>query len=210
LVVARAVPGENTADIDVRTKAELSEVAPDVLVLFTGMNDAVNDKKFLTPTSTRAHLESILGAGKAARTRIVLVTVHQPDVSRLMQRHKPEAYGNRSPEQRISELNEVVISLGRKHHLLVADFSRTLASRGGATDEWSTDGVHLTAQGYHLLALVVLEQVRKIPNVRRILCLGDSITFGVGVRAVGAPENSEIYPRQLKELIDGSDSRSAK
>lgn len=204
LVVNRGVPGENTAEIDARTVKELSAVSPDVVILFAGMNDAVNEKKFLPPEASRLHIENIIDACKKAHARIVLVTVHDPDMVRLMQRHKLEAYGTRSPEQRISDLNKVIVESGEQHRVPVVDFHNLLAARGGATTLWSTDGVHLTAKGYHLLASAIFEQIRKMHDVRTVLCLGDSLTFGVGVRGIGAPEPLDTYPRQLARLIDNS------
>lgn len=207
LVINRGIPGENTAEIDGRAVKEISSTAPDVVVLFAGMNDAVNEKKFLPPEASRSHIEDIIDACQKAHAQIVLVTVHQPDIERLMRRHRPEAYGTESPQQRISNLDKVIVELGRKHHLPVVDFHRLLVSRGGATKTWSTDGVHLTAKGYRLLANAVFEQIQKMRGVRTVLCLGDSLTFGVGVRDIGKPENHDTYPWQLAKFINGEQGR---
>ena len=203
-VINRGIPGENTADIDDRIAREVKGSSPDIIVLFAGMNDAVNEKKFLLPESSRVHLENIMNVCHKAQVRVVMVTVHQPDVARLMQRHQPGVYGSRAPGQRISELNQIIVGIAEKRNLPIVDFNRILASQGGATRTWSSDGVHLTAKGYHSLATAVFEQIRNLQGVRTILCLGDSLTFGVGVRDIGGPEGSDTYPRQLAQLINAA------
>ncbi|GGG62857.1 hypothetical protein GCM10011585_00330 [Edaphobacter dinghuensis] len=200
-VINRGIPGQTTAEIDERTETELNSYSPDVVVLFAGMNDAVNNRKFLSPASSHAHLESVIRKCRQHGSRVVLVTVHQPDTIRLMQRHKSEAYGGHPPEQRIRELNAEILSVAAQNHLPVVDFASLLKEHGGATTEWSTDGVHLTAKGYALLAHAVFEQLRRMEDLQTVLCLGDSLTYGIGVRKLEAPENSETYPSKLSSLI---------
>ncbi|HEV2711034.1 MAG TPA: SGNH/GDSL hydrolase family protein [Edaphobacter sp.] len=199
-VINRGIPGQTTAEIDARTEVELNRYNPDVVVLFAGMNDAVNDRKFLSPASSRAHLESVIRKCRQQGSRVVLVTVHQPDITRLMQRHKPEAYGDRPPQQRIRELNAEILSVAAQNDLPVVDFASLLKERGGPTTEWSTDGVHLTAKGYALLAQAVFKQLQRLGDIQTVLCLGDSLTFGIGVRKPESPETSETYPGKLSSL----------
>lgn len=199
-VINRGIPGQTTAEIDERTETELSNYNPDVVVLFAGMNDAVNDRKFLSPKSSHAHLESVVRKCQHHGSRVVLVTVHQPDTTRLMQRHKPEVYGNRSPEQRIRDLNVEILSVAAQNDLPVVDFASILKEHGGATTEWSTDGVHLTAKGYALLAQAVFMQLQRMGNVQTVLCLGDSLTYGIGVRKPESPETAETYPSNLSSF----------
>lgn len=131
----------------------------------------------------------------------MLVTVHQPDMIRLMQRHKPEAYGDRRPQQRVQELDAEIFSVAARNNLPVVDFASLLKEHGGATMEWSTDGAHLTAKGYALLAQAVFEQLQQIGDLQTVLCLGDSLTYGIGVRKPESPETSETYPGRLSLLV---------
>jgi acyl-CoA thioesterase-1 len=199
-VINRGIPGQTTAEIDARTEAELNRYNPDVVVLFAGMNDAVNDRKFLSPASSRAHLESVVRKCRQRGSRVVLITVHQPDITRLMQRHKPETYGDRPPQQRIRELNAEILSVVAQNNLPVVDFASLLKEHGGPTTEWSTDGVHLTAKGYALLAQAVFKQLQRLGDTQIVLCLGDSLTFGIGVRKPESSETSETYPGTLSSL----------
>lgn len=67
----------------------------------------------------------------------------------------------------------------------------------------STDGVHLTAKGYALLAATVRKALPEhIDSGSAILCIGDSLTYGIGVRpAGGGPEGTVTYPAQLQFLL---------
>jgi acyl-CoA thioesterase-1 len=83
-------------------------------------------------------------------------------------------------------------------------FNAILRNAGGANNDLSTDGVHLTAKGYALLAQAIRKQLPKqLPANTTILCFGDSITYGIGVRpANNAPETPETYPSQLRTLLE--------
>lgn len=45
-MISRGIPGQTTAEIDERVETELNNYHPDAVVLFAGMNDAVNDRNF--------------------------------------------------------------------------------------------------------------------------------------------------------------------
>ena len=201
-VINGGVPGQTSAEIDGRVDTDLSSYSPDVVVLFAGMNDAVNDKKFASPQISRSHLASIIRKSRQHGARVLLVTVHQPDTARLMQRHSREAYGDRPPQQRIQDLDAEIQSLAAAEQVSLVDFAGALKSRGGATPDWSTDGVHLTAPGYALLARLVYEGLQRMGSQgRRVLCLGDSLTFGIGVRQPDAPDSEQSYPGNLRRLL---------
>jgi acyl-CoA thioesterase-1 len=207
-VINAGIPGQTTAEIDERVEKELNAYSPNVVVVFAGMNDAVNDAKFLSPEASGLHLESIVRKCRQHGARVLLVTVHQPDIVRLMQRHSAKAYGDRTPEQRIRELNAVIQSVATKDHIPVVNFAQALEQHGGATTEWSTDGVHLTARGYALLADIVFERLQQTGgDIQSLLCLGDSLTFGIGVRQANAPESAETYPEDLLRLLQNTPSQ---
>jgi acyl-CoA thioesterase-1 len=181
---------------------------PRYVVLFVGMNDAVNDKKFLPPATTAEHVASMIQRSKAAGASVVLVTVHEPDTVRLLQRHKAEVYGSVPPAERIRSLDRMLEKTAKENHASIADFHAALITVGGATEEWSTDGVHLTAKGYELLAESVRSALpRHLADDVSILCIGDSLTYGIGVRPAGGTiESDQTYPAVLERLLN-KDSR---
>lgn len=202
-IVNEGVPGENSVEVDARLDRVLARVKPQYVVIFVGMNDAVNDHKFLQPHETELHVSAMVKRSRAAGAQVILVSVHEPDVVRLLQRHSPAAYGSRPPEWRIRELNDVLKDCARRDHATVADFYTGLSREGGANVTMSTDGVHLTAKGYALLAATVRKALPEhIDSGSTILCIGDSLTYGIGVRpAGGGPESTVTYPAQLQFLL---------
>jgi acyl-CoA thioesterase-1 len=207
-VVNEGVPGESSAEIDARLDAALRQYKPGVVVIFAGTNDAVNDRKFLPPEVTGEHIDAIARRSRAAGAQVVVINIHEPDTVRLLERHKPEAYGSVPPAERVRSLNQVLERIARRDHLALANFHDTLIKAGGPGTELSTDGVHLTAKGYGILAEVVRSALPDhLPNDGTILCMGDSLTYGIGVRLPGTPDNDQTYPVQLQKLLN-KDSRT--
>lgn len=202
-VINDGFPGENTAELDARLDDALTQFRPDYVVLFSGANDALNEKKFLPARETGNHLKAMVDRIKSHSAQAILVTVHDPDLTRLMARHKPEAYGETPPLKRLAMVNEQVRKVARIEHAPLAPFSNVLLKAGGANTELSTDGVHLTAKGYALLAATVRSQLPKHLSANAvILCFGDSLTYGIGVRPPGgSSETAETYPSQLRTLL---------
>jgi acyl-CoA thioesterase-1 len=202
-VINDGFPGENTSELDARLDGELRQFKPDYVVLFAGGNDALNEKKFLPASETRAHLRSMTDRIKRHGAQVIMVTVHDPDLIRLMIRHKPEAYGDIPPLQRLALVNEQVRRVAQVEHAQLVPFANLLQKAGGANAALSTDGVHLTAKGYGLLATAVRTQLPKnLPDSATILCFGDSLTYGIGVRpASSSQETAETYPAQLRLLL---------
>ena len=202
-VINEGVPGESSAEVDDRLDTALKLYKPQYVVVFVGMNDAANDRKFLSPQQTGHHVDAMIKRSQSFGAKVVVVSVHQPDTVRLMQRHKPEAYGSISPTQRVDTLNDVLRKIARQDHAAFADFHDALQRAGGADIRMSTDGVHLTLKGYALLASTVRNVLpKRIDPASTVLCIGDSLTYGIGVRPPGgSPEATETYPAQLQSLL---------
>lgn len=197
-------PGENSAQI-LRQMPQALAACPNpvAIVVFVGMNDAANGKRLLTPEQTCENVLAILQASKSAGAESLLVTIHQPDRKRLMQRHKAAEYGGRTPDRRVEDANQALRAAARETHSRVVNFNRVLAKAGGADPSLSTDGVHLTEEGYRLLAKAVEQKLPKKDRHGRILCLGDSLTYGIGVRLPDAPDAGSLsYPQQLQTMLN--------
>jgi lysophospholipase L1-like esterase len=198
-------PGENSLQILMRLPRALADCsAPSEVVIFVGMNDAVNEKRFLTPAQTTEAVQHMLQLIHAAHAKALVVTVHSPDQVRLMLRHAPESYGGTTPIDRIDATNRALRTAAKLGGARVVDFHATLARAGGASASLSTDGVHLTRRGYGLLAKTVAAALPRTVS-GSVLCLGDSLTFGIGVRAATESDaGSDSYPQQLGGLLDAA------
>jgi acyl-CoA thioesterase-1 len=202
-VVNDGFPGENTTELDARIGDALQQFHPQYVVIFAGANDSLNDKKLLPIGLTTRNLDAMVRTVQTTGAKAVLVQVHTPDMVRLMSRHRIEDYRGIGPLQRLTMVNKSIANIARKDHAALVPFHEVLHNAGGANKDLSIDGVHLTAKGYRLLAQAVRNQLpSQIPADTTILCFGDSITYGIGVRpANDAPETPETYPSQLRTLL---------
>jgi len=201
-VINLGFPGENTAELDARFDRVLA-LHPAWVVIFAGGNDALNPAKFLAPEVSRENLLHMISRSREAGARVVLVTIHEPDLARLLKRHAVAEYGNKSPAERVRELDAVITALAAQYKIPLADFRSKLLASGGPNLRLSADGVHLTRAGYALLAATVRAKFpHHVPSSKTIVCFGDSLTYGIGVRAPGnAPESNDTYPARLRALL---------
>ena len=202
-VINDGFPGENTEELSGRLEGALQQFHPQIVILFAGGNDSLNDKKLLTATQTAANLDSMVKQVQTHGAKPVLVQVHDPDMARLMTRHKPEAYGKLQPLERLALINREIARIAKKDHAALVPFNAVLHDAGGTNADLSTDGVHLTSRGYGLLAQAIRTHLPKqLAPDTTVLCFGDSLTYGIGVRSPGnAPETPETYPSQLRKLL---------
>ncbi len=201
-VVGVGYPGFNTAELRERLPAALETAKPDYIVILAGGNDASNPAKFLPAEETHKNLQAMVQCAKSNRAKVLLVMLHDPDLTRLMRRHRPEEYGSVSAAERLDAVHKVIAQVATEEKTLLVDFRSILAKAGGANEELSTDGVHLTAKGYGMLAAAVRAKLPShLTSQDTILCFGDSLTYGQGVRGFGVPETPETYPSQLRSLL---------
>jgi acyl-CoA thioesterase I len=201
-VINRGFPGANTVELEARFNSVLM-LHPKIVVLMGGANDALNPAKLLPAEVSRERIQAMVTRARASGVLLVLVTVHAPDLGRLLARHAPAEYGDLPPQKRISALNQALREVASKNGIPLVDFQAVMEANGGSTPRLSTDGLHLTRSGYALLASAVC--ARLPPHITAsdtIVCFGDSLTYGIGVRAPGdAPEATDTYPAQLRALV---------
>jgi lysophospholipase L1-like esterase len=210
-VVNAGIPGENSAEVKARFHNALKASHPSFVIICVGMNDAVNDRKFLPIAASIRNIDWMRNNARVAGAVPVLVTVHHVDASRVLLRHDPKVYGAVGPNERIDELDAALERLATTHRIRLVDLRAVFDHAGGATPALSPDGVHFNEAGYRLLADAVRAALPShFSAATTVLCIGDSLTFGIGVRPVGASERRTenylypTYPAQLAEGISGA------
>ena len=187
---------------------------PQTTVLLAGTNDMINSGKLASYKSYEDNLQQIITRLKDAGSQVILVTIPPCSERLLFKRHRQEAFGRETPSERIIKANQIVRKLAENNQCRLVDFYQIVRQRGDVDGKASLirnpangggeDGVHPGAEGYKILAGAIFAIIKdeNLP-AGKIVCLGDSITCGAGVKGEGTAAG-ETYPGKLAELLSES------
>jgi lysophospholipase L1-like esterase len=205
--------GDNTADLLARLDRDVLARAPGLVVLLAGTNDLLNSKNAVSLGDYRGNLRVLVQRIRAKGARVLLLTMPPVYAPYLLQRHPAGFYGADGPAGRIAAGNAVIREVARENQVPVVDLFAAFAAAGGASESATSltrneansgqpDGVHPTAAGYRVIAGLVAGAIARenLPGIRRIVCLGDSLTFGVHVTGEGTT-TGETYPAGLLRAL---------
>lgn len=193
-VINAGIPGQNSADGRDRFVRDVLDVRPSVLLLYFGGNDALNPGAFVPLDRYAENMAWMIDQALARGIVPVVATVLHVDPVRLRAQHGEGS--SEEPNDRIDRYNRALIAVAQARGVAIADFAQALDAAGGPTPALSTDGLHLTAAGNRLLARTFFE-VMPPEWPRGVVCLGDSLTYGVPLRTA-AQDSDETYPAQLE------------
>lgn len=219
-IINAGIGGQNSRALLERLETDVLSHRPGLVALMVGTNDALNSGSLVPLAEYRANLNEltrrVLGAGAVP----VLGTVPPFHLPQLMTRHSADAYGDRSPVERLSDVLSVIHDCADAHRVPLADVYTVLSALGNIGDgadslirnranSGVSDGVHPTAGGYALIAATFYQAILShgLPSAD-IVCFGDSITRGVGMSGEGTA-TGETYPAQLARLIDAANNERA-
>ena len=204
--------GHNTRQGINRISGLLTQYKPTILVIGYGANDAVNSKALVPEQEFKENLVKMISLARENQVHTIVLNACNPCIdSYLAARHK---YGDDlPPSDRIKRYNALIAETAAEQGVVFNDFHAAVMQKGGASENpaslirnaansKSRDGLHLTAAGAKLLAETVAEALEgKVKEGDRILCLGDSITYGAALVGAGTV-TGETYPAWLKTLIN--------
>jgi len=215
VVINAGIGGNNTYDLLNRIQKDLIEQSPDLAIIMVGTNDMLNSKKMVSYNNYRLNLEKIAGTLKNEGIHVVLCSPPTADKIYLFERHDSTLF-TESPNQKLDSITQIIKDVATLNNADFIDINKIFRDKDlpqHNTDEYiqneknsgKRDGVHPTAAGYSLIAETVFnflsEQNLLKPNIK-IVCFGDSITFGQGVEGAGTI-NGDTYPAIFLQLISG-------
>jgi lysophospholipase L1-like esterase len=200
LVFNRGIPGQNSQEGRARFEQDVISAHPQFVLIYFGLNDALNEPKFLPLASFIANLAWMVDQAREHHITPVLCTIQHADSARLLLRHKKESYGTEGPNGKIDRFNSSIRELAMTKKTLLADFQSALDQAGGPSPRFSTDGIHLTPLGNQLLAKSFYDVIPSLRSPQTIVCFGDSVTYGVGMNGAGTAAG-ETYPAVLQRLL---------
>jgi lysophospholipase L1-like esterase len=202
-VINAGVGGNRSSALLGRLERDVLKQKPTVVVLMVGTNDRLNSGSFVDAKSYRKNVETLVDRIRKSGAKVLLVTPPPCIPELLFTRHDPVKFAEQSPVERMAEVRKLLIDVSKKHEVALVDFHQHLIENRIADDRKGSvirnvansgvkDGVHLTPQGYKLLAELIAKKLKtaELPT-SRVVCFGDSLTKG------SAKAN---YPDYLKAI----------
>jgi lysophospholipase L1-like esterase len=215
------VSGNNTTNGLARLATVLA-TNPDHLVLYFGINDALNaaQNKLVSLPTFSANLTSMVNQAVAANVRkVYLVGIHPVNAAYVASRHPTHPELARLQDH-LTEYNAAVANVATATGAIFIDWrARFLEESPGTTIADATadninslllcvansgddDGVHLTTAGNNFLGVRVAQALSShVVNGDLINCMGDSITFGFAMTGAGTATGN-TYPAVLKTTLN--------
>ena len=195
--------GQNSGILREKFEADLSVATakPEFVFIYIGMNDVINDT-FFTPLDK--YLENVTWmiehARKAGITPVVC-TIHHVIEDKVYKFHSRDKFGDETVNSKMDRYNVAIRKLAAEQKAALADFNAVTNNLAPA-DFLSDDGVHLSTAGNRLLAKTFHDVVAaQLTGNEKIVCVGDSLTFGFGNPGAGTTEGA-TYPAMLRLLIE--------
>ena len=211
-VINAGVGGNNTRALLARVDADVLAHQPSLVIVMVGTNDSLNSGALVPLDEYRANLEALVERITQAGSRVLLATVAPFHLPSLLTRHRVESYGDLPPAQRHARVNDLIRDCARRRALPLAEVNTVFSVLGNIGEEETcllrnrancgvADGVHPTAQGYAIIAAVLYQAIldHQLPAAR-VVCFGDSITYGAAIRGEGTATGL-TYPARLAELL---------
>lgn len=216
-VVNKGVGGHSSKDALARMQRDVIDVKPDWLIVFFGMNDAVNPGKLSTPEEFKSNINKLIeNSRNNGINKIVLVNINPVINDVVLARHK--GHPIKDLNARILKFNAEIKAISEENNLPLADFYQLVISKGGATESpdclirneansKSRDGVHPTPEGYKELAKLIVPFLKDIKPGEKVVCFGDSITYGANVKGAGTIYE-ETYPAWFSLFLNNAISET--
>ena len=156
--VNRGISGQTTPQMLVRFRADVVDINADVVVILAGTNDIAGNTGPVTLKMIANNLKSMTEIALANGIKVILCSV-------LPAYDYPWSPGKK-PNIKIPKLNSMIKDFAKESGAFYLDYFKALNDgNNGIVKEYSNDGVHLTAKGYHLLEPMLEKALNKVLNL---------------------------------------------
>ena len=212
-VVNKGFSGRNSRDGLRLMDKEVMPLKPQHVIVYFGMNDAMNSGNLLPLSDYEANLRTIVKklSDNGAKT-VALVTIN-PVIEDYVRARHPKHPQKDNLQAYLATSDQVVRKVANENKQPLIDLREIIEKNGGSVvsekclircekNGGGKDGVHLTPAAYALLGQRAFEVIKNRVNPGdTIICFGDSLTFGAGVQGAGTAAG-ETYPAALQRCLD--------
>lgn len=208
-IINAGIPGNNTQDLLNRLDKDCLAHRPALTILMAGTNDSLNHAKYLPADVYKENMIQLLQRISNSGSKVLLMTLLPFYSPYVLSRHPAAFFATESPEEKRMALNNIIKEIAAAAQTSLLDMGSLFERIGNIGTEPGClllneanspkkDGVHPTPDGYRVIALAVYDYImyNNLPT-GRIVCFGDSITWGDGSL------DKASYPAYLKRLIQG-------
>lgn len=212
-IINAGVGGNSSANLLLRLDRDVLSRHPDIVVLLVGTNDMLNPARLVSLQVYRKNLSELVTRIATSGAQLLLLTAPPCYAPYLLSRHDPALFKGEEPNEKIRAANAIIRTIAQERKIPLVDLYPVFAEIGAVgenadsllrniNNSGAKDGVHPTPAGYQVMARKVAETMRlhDLAAKRRIVCFGDSITFGAHVKGAGTA-TGETYPAQLALLL---------
>lgn len=208
-IINAGVPGNNTKELLERLDKDCLAHSPELTILLAGTNDSMNHAKYIPADAYRENMSLLVQRISDSGSKVLLITLLPFYSPYLLTRHPAAFFASESPEERRLVFNTIIKDTADNMQTGLLDMGGLFEKIGNVSTEATClllneansnkkDGVHPTPDGYRVMGLAVYDHIiyNKLPT-GRIVCFGDSITWGDGSL------DKASYPAYLKRLLQG-------
>lgn len=210
-IINAGISGNNTRDLLARLPQVLEE-KPDWVLLMVGTNDMLNSNKFVSYEAYRQNLNSLIQKVRKNGASVVLITPPTVDSIYLFERHNSKNF-QQAPREKLEFVRTCMQKLSKQEGVYLVDVFQAFLNAnipdhnedGLIMNEKNSnkrDGVHPTPEGSKFIAQIISKSLddQQLQLNGKVVCFGDSITFGLDVKGEGTVEG-ETYPAYLRQIL---------
>lgn len=213
-IINAGIGGNTTIDLLQRIDNDVIKKHPDIVLIMVGTNDMLNSKKMITYNDYKINLKKIVKKLKEEDINVILCSPPTVDSVYLFERHDRKLF-TETPNLKLDSITQIMSRISIEENLYYIDINskfkyQNLPSHNldnyirNEKNSNARDGVHPTSLGYALIAETIFDFLTEhdlLNKKIRIVCFGDSITYGHGVEGKGT-SNGKTYPAILKMKIN--------
>jgi lysophospholipase L1-like esterase len=213
----KGFPNNNVTNLNHRLNRAVLKHHPSLVIIMIGTNDMVNPPKMLSFDKYRRKLNKLVKNITQQGADVLLLSPPPVDTTELFSRRDSKKF-KIAPNVKIDTVTRIMRQTALDQHCMFLDINAVFRAHHSPNESGeslirneanagSKDGVHPTAAGYKLIAESVFKFLKKRDkHYQRIICYGDSITFGAYARGEGSTRG-KTYPAVLKRLLFAGDGK---